>query len=118
VKPVKPSTPSQWDGCWALLASGYCVWLLYAAGLKYLMLSALLYAPGALVFAWALHEQQQGRHEGRHEGRQQARQQARPASTGLLPSAGFKPAERNLLWLLLALALTAAALLAAGGLSL
>lgn len=35
------------------LASGYCVWLLYAAGLKYLLLSALLYAPGAVLFAVA-----------------------------------------------------------------
>ncbi len=35
------------------LASGYCVWLLYAAGLKYLLLSAMLYAPGAVLFALA-----------------------------------------------------------------
>jgi arginine:ornithine antiporter / lysine permease len=35
------------------LASSYCVWLLYAAGLKYLLLSALLYAPGAVLFALA-----------------------------------------------------------------
>jgi arginine:ornithine antiporter / lysine permease len=35
------------------LAAVYCVWLLYAAGLKYLLLSALLYAPGALVYLWA-----------------------------------------------------------------
>jgi arginine:ornithine antiporter / lysine permease len=32
------------------LAAIYCVWLLYAAGLKYLLLSALLYAPGAVVY--------------------------------------------------------------------
>ncbi len=32
------------------LASIYCLWLLYAAGLKYLLLSALLYAPGAVVY--------------------------------------------------------------------
>jgi arginine:ornithine antiporter/lysine permease len=37
----------------ALVASVYGVWLLYAAGPKYLLLSALLYAPGAAVFAWA-----------------------------------------------------------------
>ncbi|MCV2348544.1 basic amino acid/polyamine antiporter [Paucibacter sp. Y2R2-4] len=37
----------------AALASLYCVWLLYAAGLKYLLLSALLYAPGAAVFLMA-----------------------------------------------------------------
>lgn len=35
------------------LASSYCVWLLYAAGLKYLLLSAMLYAPGAVLFALA-----------------------------------------------------------------
>jgi arginine:ornithine antiporter / lysine permease len=41
----------------AALASVYCVWLLYAAGPKYLLLSALLYAPGLAVFAWARREQ-------------------------------------------------------------
>jgi arginine:ornithine antiporter/lysine permease len=34
----------------AALAAVYCLWLLYAAGLKYLLLSALLYAPGAVVY--------------------------------------------------------------------
>ncbi len=88
----------------ALLASVYCVWLLYAAGLKYLMLSALLYAPGALVFAWAL--------------RERAPASASTQPGGLMPSVGFKPGERNLLLVLLALALTAAALLATNRLSL
>jgi arginine:ornithine antiporter/lysine permease len=37
----------------AAVATLYCVWLLYAAGVKYLLLSALLYAPGALLYAWA-----------------------------------------------------------------
>ncbi|MBY0411142.1 MAG: arginine-ornithine antiporter, partial [Burkholderiaceae bacterium] len=37
----------------AALATVYCGWLLYAAGVKYLLLSALLYAPGALLYAWA-----------------------------------------------------------------
>ena len=32
------------------LATVYCFWLLYAAGLKYLLLSALLYAPGAALY--------------------------------------------------------------------
>ena len=32
------------------LASVYCAWLLYAAGPKYLLLSALLYAPGAAIY--------------------------------------------------------------------
>lgn len=40
----------------AALASVYGVWLLYAAGPKYLLLSALLYAPGAAVFFWAKRE--------------------------------------------------------------
>ena len=51
------STPRRGGPAWgiaiAALASGYCVWLLYAAGLKYLLLSALLYAPGAVLFAVA-----------------------------------------------------------------
>ncbi|MGY2201446.1 basic amino acid/polyamine antiporter [Pseudomonas gingeri] len=32
------------------VASAYCIWLLYAAGPKYLLLSALLYAPGSLIY--------------------------------------------------------------------
>jgi arginine:ornithine antiporter/lysine permease len=35
------------------LAAVYCGWLLYAAGLKYLLLSALLYAPGAAIYLLA-----------------------------------------------------------------
>jgi arginine:ornithine antiporter/lysine permease len=34
----------------AAIAVIYCLWLLYAAGLKYLLLSALLYAPGAVLY--------------------------------------------------------------------
>jgi len=41
------------------IALGYAVWLLYAGGLKYLLLSALLYAPGVILFALARHEQKQ-----------------------------------------------------------
>jgi arginine:ornithine antiporter / lysine permease len=37
----------------ALIATVYCVWLLYAAGLKYLLLSSLLYAPGVVFYIWA-----------------------------------------------------------------
>ncbi len=33
------------------------MWLLYAGGVKYLLLSALLYAPGVVLFAKAKHEQ-------------------------------------------------------------
>jgi arginine:ornithine antiporter / lysine permease len=39
------------------LATVYCAWLLYAAGPKYLLLSALLYAPGLILFARARREQ-------------------------------------------------------------
>jgi arginine:ornithine antiporter/lysine permease len=31
----------------------YAIWLIYAGGVKYLLLSALLYAPGAILFAKA-----------------------------------------------------------------
>ena len=38
------------------MATAYCCWLLYAAGPKYLLLSALLYAPGAILYCWAKRE--------------------------------------------------------------
>ncbi|MBB6340312.1 arginine:ornithine antiporter/lysine permease [Pseudomonas fluvialis] len=40
----------------ALVATVYAVWLVYAAGVQYLLLSALLYAPGAILFAKAKRE--------------------------------------------------------------
>lgn len=40
----------------AAIATLYCGWLLYAAGLKYLLLSALLYTPGLALFAYARRE--------------------------------------------------------------
>ncbi|PAT41359.1 arginine-ornithine antiporter [Vandammella animalimorsus] len=43
----------NWDMLIGALAVAYSVWLLYAAGLKYLLLSALLYAPGAIVYVKA-----------------------------------------------------------------
>ena len=43
----------------AAVATLYCVWLLYAAGFKYLLLSALLYAPGALLYGWAKRQRQE-----------------------------------------------------------
>lgn len=43
----------------AALAAVYCVWLLYAAGLKYLLLSALLYAPGAVIYIVAKRQRDQ-----------------------------------------------------------
>ncbi len=39
-----------------LLALLYAVWLVYAGGLQYLLLSALLYAPGVILFAKAKRE--------------------------------------------------------------
>jgi arginine:ornithine antiporter/lysine permease len=38
------------------VATLYCVWLLYGAGPKYLLLSALLYAPSAILYGWAKRE--------------------------------------------------------------
>ncbi|MFP3517238.1 arginine-ornithine antiporter [Pseudomonas sp. SIMBA_077] len=46
------------------LALVYAMWLLYAAGPKYLLLSALLYAPGIFLFAKAKREQGQGLFKG------------------------------------------------------
>ncbi len=40
----------------ALISTVYAVWLVYAAGVQYLLLSALLYAPGAILFAMAKRE--------------------------------------------------------------
>lgn len=43
----------------ALVAVIYSVWLVYAGGVQYILLSALLYAPGAALFAKAKREQNQ-----------------------------------------------------------
>ncbi|WP_395505051.1 arginine-ornithine antiporter [Ectopseudomonas hydrolytica] len=40
----------------ALVSTLYAIWLVYAAGIQYLLLSALLYAPGAILFAKAKRE--------------------------------------------------------------
>ncbi len=48
----------------AAVASVYCVWLLYAAGLKYLLLASLLYAPGAIVYLWARKQRAQRMFQG------------------------------------------------------
>jgi len=75
----------------AALATVYCLWLLYAAGFKYLLLSALLYAPGALVYLLAKRQRSEQPFQGR---------------------------EWAVLAVLVVLALVAAALLATGRLSL
>jgi len=49
------------------LASVYCAWLLYAAGLKYLLLSALLYAPGAVIYLWAKKQRAERAFTGREQ---------------------------------------------------
>jgi arginine:ornithine antiporter / lysine permease len=49
------------------LACVYCTWLLYAAGLKYLLLSALLYAPGAAVYLLAKKQRSERAFTGREQ---------------------------------------------------
>nr|WP_077302376.1 arginine-ornithine antiporter [Virgibacillus pantothenticus] len=39
-----------------LIASVYAIWLVYAAGIDYLLLTMLLYAPGIILYKWALKE--------------------------------------------------------------
>ena len=73
------------------LATVYCLWLLYAAGPKYLLLGSLLYAPGAAVYLWA---------------RKQRAERA------------FKTYEVAILIAMLLMAAVAAYLLSTGGLSL
>lgn len=51
-----PGTVRAIDLPVTFFATMYCVWLLYAAGPKYLFLSSLLYAPGALLYVWAKKE--------------------------------------------------------------
>lgn len=50
---------SPFDTAVAAIATVFCVWLLYAAGLKYLLLSALLYAPGAALYVIAKKQRHQ-----------------------------------------------------------
>ena len=42
----------------ATVATAYCLWLLYAAGPKYMLLSALLYAPGSLIYLGSMKARQ------------------------------------------------------------
>jgi len=43
----------------AVLATAYTIFLLYAGGVKFIVLSAVLYAPGSLLYFWARREQGQ-----------------------------------------------------------
>lgn len=43
------ATPKQW--IIGILASVYAIWLVYASGIDYLLLTMLLYIPGLIVYA-------------------------------------------------------------------
>ena len=86
-----PGTQRPSDLPIAGLATVYCLWLLYAAGPKYLLLGSLLYAPGAAVYLWACKERAER---------------------------AFKAYELVILAALLLMAVVAAYLLSTGGLSL
>jgi arginine:ornithine antiporter/lysine permease len=45
------------DLIFAALATAYTIFLLYAGGLKFIVLSAVLYAPGTALYFWARREQ-------------------------------------------------------------
>jgi arginine:ornithine antiporter/lysine permease len=45
------------DGCVAAIATAYTVFLLYAAGPKYMLVSFVIYAPGTILFVMARREQ-------------------------------------------------------------
>ena len=41
----------------AIVATGYCAFLIYAAGVKFVVLSAVLYGPGTILYYWSRREQ-------------------------------------------------------------
>jgi arginine:ornithine antiporter/lysine permease len=45
------------DLIFASIAAIYCVFLIYAAGFKFLVLSCILYGPGTVLYFWARGEQ-------------------------------------------------------------
>jgi arginine:ornithine antiporter / lysine permease len=49
-------TSRNWDIMVGLVATLYGLWLVYAAGLNYLLMCAILFAPGILVYMRARHE--------------------------------------------------------------
>lgn len=50
----KKNVPGRiWNIIVGVVASAYAIWLVYAAGVEYLLLTVLVYAPGIIVFIWA-----------------------------------------------------------------
>lgn len=49
--------PTAWDWLLAVLATAYTVFLLFAAGLQFLLLSFIVYAPASILFAMTRREQ-------------------------------------------------------------
>jgi arginine:ornithine antiporter / lysine permease len=56
---VYVENPGERRGDWlrAAVASVYTAFLIYALGMKFLLLSAIIYAPGTLLYVWARREQ-------------------------------------------------------------
>jgi arginine:ornithine antiporter / lysine permease len=52
-----PSSDRTRDLVIAILATIYTAFLIYAAGLKFIVLAAILYGPGSLLYVWARREQ-------------------------------------------------------------
>ncbi len=56
----KPTTPKRgWNIAVGVVASLYALWLVYAAGWTYLLLTVLIYTPGIFVYLWARLENHQ-----------------------------------------------------------
>jgi arginine:ornithine antiporter/lysine permease len=53
---LRPSERTR-DVAIAVIATVYTAYLLYAGGVKFIVLSAILYAPGSLLYVWARREQ-------------------------------------------------------------
>jgi arginine:ornithine antiporter / lysine permease len=52
-----PASERRRDLTIAVLATIYTIFLLYAAGLEFIVLTAILYGPGSLLYVWARREQ-------------------------------------------------------------
>lgn len=55
---VRPGERGR-DMLLSAIATAYTLFLIYAGGLKFVLLAAILYAPGTLLYLWARREQQQ-----------------------------------------------------------